>query len=68
MKKLEGKPKVKRIITKIVPVVGRFTREEANQIRDAIAKSGTSRSDFVRSSLLASAEAINFMGKQGTGG
>jgi hypothetical protein len=63
MKKQAGSPKEKKVLAKHIPISGRFTPEEAKQIYDAIAKTGTSRSDFVRNSLLSSAEAVKFMGR-----
>jgi uncharacterized protein (DUF1778 family) len=63
MKKQAGSPKVKRVFAKNIPISGRFTPEEAKKIYDAIDKTGTSRSDFVRNALLSSAEAVHFMGR-----
>jgi hypothetical protein len=56
MKKRAGRPRLGPQNAKGVFISARFTPIEAKQIRAAITKSGLSKSDFVRKSLLKSAD------------
>jgi len=59
MQKHAGRPKLGIQNAKGVFISARFTPAEARQIHAAIAKSGLSKSDFVRKSLLKSADMVN---------
>jgi uncharacterized protein (DUF1778 family) len=59
MKKHAGRPKLGTQLAKGVFINARFTAAEAKHIRDAVAKSGMSQTDFVRKSLLNSADMVN---------
>jgi hypothetical protein len=59
MKKRAGRPKLGMKDAKGVFISARFTPIEAKQIESAITKSGMSKSDFVRKSLLKSADMVN---------
>jgi hypothetical protein len=58
MKKHAGRPKLGMQNAKRLFISARFTPGEAKQIASAITKSGMSKSDFVRKSLLKSADDI----------
>jgi hypothetical protein len=58
MKKRAGRPRLGTQNAKGVFISARFTPIEAKQIREAITKSGLSKSDFVRKALLQSSEMI----------
>jgi uncharacterized protein (DUF1778 family) len=53
-----GRPRLGTQNAKGVFISARFTPSEAKQIKDAITKSGLSKSDFVRKSLLLSADNV----------
>ena len=59
MKKAMGRPRIGTNRAKSVFISAQFTPVEAKQIHAAIAKTGLSKSDFVRKSLLISAGAIS---------
>jgi hypothetical protein len=59
MKKVMGRPKLGTQHAKGVFISARFTPVEAKQITSAITKSGLSKSDFVRKSLIKSADMVN---------
>ena len=59
MKKHAGRPRLGTQNAKAVFISARFTPIEAKQIREAIAKSGLSKSDFVRKSLLKFADIVS---------
>jgi hypothetical protein len=59
MKKHPGRPKLGMENAKGVFISARFTPVEARQIKEAIDKSGLSKSDFVRKSLISSANMLN---------
>jgi hypothetical protein len=59
MTKRAGRPRLGTQNAKRVFISARFTPIEAKQIRDAINKAGLSKSDFVRKSLLKSAQMVN---------
>jgi hypothetical protein len=58
MKKRAGRPRLGPQNAKGVFISARFTPIEAKQIRDAVTKSGLSKSHFVRKALLQFAEMI----------
>jgi hypothetical protein len=60
MKKRMGRPRVGTLSAKAIFISARFTPVEARQIESAIVKSGMRKSDFVRKSLISSAETLNF--------
>jgi hypothetical protein len=62
MKKQAGTPKLGGGKVKHVFFSGRFTPEEAERVRAAIAKVGSSRSDFIRNAILYSADMVNVPG------
>jgi uncharacterized protein (DUF1778 family) len=59
MKKVMGRPKIGTENAKSAFITARFTPAEAKRIRAAIAASGLSKSDFVRKSLLNSADMVS---------
>jgi hypothetical protein len=59
MKKHAGRPKLGTERAKGVFISARFTPAEAKQIHNAITQSGMSKSNFVRKSLLKSADMVN---------
>jgi len=59
MKKHAGRPKLGTQLAKGRFISARFTPAEAKRIADAITKSGLSKSNFVRNSLLKSADMVN---------
>jgi hypothetical protein len=59
MKKHAGRPRLGMEKAKGIFISARFTPIEAKQIHSAITKSGMSKSDFVRKSLLKSADMVS---------
>jgi len=58
MKKHAGRPRLGTGHAKAVFISARFNPSEAKRIHDAITKSGMSKSEFVRKSLLKSADMV----------
>jgi hypothetical protein len=59
MKKRVGRPNIGTNNAKSVFMSARFTRGEAVKIKDAVARSGLSRSDFFRKCLLSASDVVN---------
>ncbi len=59
MKKTVGRPAIGTKNAKSVFMSARFTPGEAGQIKDAVKRSGLSRSDFFRKCLLSAPDVVN---------
>jgi uncharacterized protein (DUF1778 family) len=59
MKKRAGRPRLGTQNARGVLMAIRFTPDEARQIQSAAKRSGLTKSDFIRKSLLKSADMVN---------